>query len=72
MLPLVIPPGTVLRLTRDEQRAGVWPIWIRIDRLGLRDDRWQLLEGHQLADDGTPMGSVQVWAALDALRKGLA
>ena len=43
-----------------------------IGRLGLRDDRWQLVEGQQLAEDGTPMGCVQVWAALDALRRGLA
>ena len=71
MTPLAIPPGTVLRLTKDEQRAGVWSIWIRVERLGRCDGRWQLVEGHQLADDGTPMGRVQVWAALDALRKGL-
>jgi hypothetical protein len=70
--PLVIPPGTVLRLAKDDQRAGVWSIWIRIERLGLRDERWQLVEGQQLAEDGTPMGGVQVWAALDALRRGLA
>ncbi|MFI5840178.1 hypothetical protein ACIA8K_10785 [Catenuloplanes sp. NPDC051500] len=69
---VVIPPGTVLRLAKDDQRAGVWSIWIRIERLGLRDERWQLVEGQQLAEDGTPMGRVQVWAAMEALRRGLA
>lgn len=66
--PIVIPPGTVLRLAKEDQRDAVWSIWVRVTRLGWCDGEWQLIEGQQLAEDGTPMGRVQVWASTERLR----